>query len=268
MPVTGTIFDIKKYAIHDGPGIRTTVFFKGCPLDCWWCHNPESRNAEVETINARVRDHRSGSEVEKQETIGRVVTVDEVMGEVLKDIIFYDQSGGGVTVSGGEPLHQIDFLVALLQSCKDHGIHTALDTCGHVTRGEFAKIGGRVDLFLYDLKIIDEQAHIKYTGESNRLVLENLIALAREKVEVQIRIPLIPGITDTVENLEAITDFLNSLKKINAVCLLPYNLLGEDKQRKFNMADRLGHLPTQSRNAMQKHTAWFQARGYRVRIGG
>ncbi|MFC1475635.1 glycyl-radical enzyme activating protein [Candidatus Zixiibacteriota bacterium] len=268
MPITGTIFDIKKYAIHDGPGIRTTVFFKGCPLDCWWCHNPESRNIEVETVNTSVRNHGTGSEATRQETVGRVVTVDEVMSDVLKDVVFYDQSGGGVTISGGEPLHQIDFLIALLHSCKGHGIRTAVDTSGFAPPEDLAKISGLVDLFLYDLKIMDEQTHLKYTGESNRLILENLVMLVREKVALQIRIPLIPGFTDTAENLAAVIDFLQALKGINDLCLLPYNLLSEDKRRKFGMIDRLGHLPTLSNETMQACAARFRAHGYRVSIGG
>lgn len=268
MPETGTIFDIKKYAIHDGPGIRTTVFFKGCPLDCWWCHNPESRNEGVETLTSCVRDSHTESTMERPEIVGRAVTVDEVMREVQKDVVFYDQSGGGVTVSGGEPLLQIAFLAALLQSCRSHGIHTAVDTSGYATPEEFAEISGLVDVFLFDLKLMDEQAHLTYTGKSNRPVLENLATLSRQNVAIQIRIPLVPGITDTPENLEAMARYLRPLKTINEICLLPYNLLGEDKRRRFRMAGRLGHMDPQSDNAMQAHAERFRSHGYRVRIGG
>jgi pyruvate formate lyase activating enzyme len=268
MPPTGTIFDIKKYAIHDGPGIRTTVFFKGCPLDCWWCHNPESRHTGVERIEVRSRIHGADREIVKEEIIGREVTIKEVMTEVLKDVIFYDQSGGGVTFSGGEPLHQIDFLTALLQACKDHHIHTAVDTSGCAPPEDFARINGLVDLYLYDLKLMDEQIHVKLTGASNQLILENLSILAQHDLDIQVRVPLIPGITDTEENLDAILAYLDRLNKVNEVCLLPYNVLGENKRRKFNLPQRLEPRQTQSKDMLEVCAGRFRARGYLVHVGG
>jgi len=268
MPNTGTIFDIKKYAIHDGPGIRTTVFFKGCPLDCWWCHNPESRKPGVERIKAKTRAHDSDREIIKEEIVGREVTVGDVMAEVLKDVIFYDQSGGGVTISGGEPLHQIDFLMALLHACRDHHIHTAVDTCGYAPPEDFARINNLVDLYLYDLKLMDDETHTKVTGTSNRLILENLAVLAQQDLPIQVRVPLIPQLTDTEENLDAILGFLDRLNKINEICLLPYNILGENKRRKFNLPRRLEGMHTQPKEILEAHAERFRAHGYLVRIGG
>ena len=252
MATKGTIFDIKKFAIHDGPGIRTTVFFTGCPMDCWWCHNPEARNGHT------------GKLAEKT----RTVTVDEVVAEVSKDRVFYDQSGGGVTFSGGEPLAQPDFLHALLTACRQSGFHTVVDTCGYAPFEDFERIYDLTDLFLFDIKIVDEQSHTKYTGVSNVLVLENLRRLVKKGPGVQIRIPLIPGITDTEENLRAVRSLLSDLPGINGVSLLPYNRFGEDKRRRFNLDDRLGGLKMQSTVDVESIATDFSTQGYDVKIGG
>ncbi|MDH4157540.1 MAG: glycyl-radical enzyme activating protein [candidate division Zixibacteria bacterium] len=250
--MNGTIFDIKKFAIHDGPGIRTTVFFKGCPLDCWWCHNPECR--ETTDNQAAVP--------------GREVSVSEVMTEIEKDTVFYEQSGGGVTFSGGEPLAQMDFLKTLLGACRQKEIHTALDTCGFAPWEEFEKILGLVDLFLYDLKIMDDTQHRKYTGQPNALILENLQRLSREDVRINLRVPLVPGITDSDDNLDAIAGFVSNLPGISHVSLLPYNKLGEDKLRRFRRVNRLGGLRTFAESEVADKAARFTALGYAVKIGG
>jgi len=156
----GIIFNIKKFAIHDGPGIRTTIFFKGCPLGCDWCHNPEGIKSEIEIINNK----KIGYEIDKT----------NLMKIILKDKIFYEQSNGGVTISGGEPFAQIEFLKSILIECKKNKIHTTLDTCGYTTINEIKKIYNYVDIFLYDLKIIDEKKHVIYTGKSNKNILRNL----------------------------------------------------------------------------------------------
>ena len=267
--MNGKIFDIKKFAIHDGPGIRTTVFFKGCPLDCWWCHNPEGRKLETETVSVkRGVDDSDSSNPAKTEVIGRDVSVADVMDEVMKDLIFYDQSRGGVTFSGGEPMMQPEFLLMLLQACKENGLNTAVDTSGYAPWDDFEKIYDLVDLFLYDLKIMDDESHSKYTGVSNVLILENLERLLAVGNKVEPRIPLIPGITDTEENLEAIVEFLTPQKNIRHVVLLPYNRLGEDKFRKFDLIYKAGQLSVQTGDELEDKAEIFRSHGYEVRLRG
>jgi len=267
MPPTGTIFDIKKFAIHDGPGIRTTVFFKGCPLNCLWCHNPESRNPGFETFTLGAEAtgrNRGRSEI----AVGRNVTVDEVMAEVVKDEIFYDQSGGGVTFSGGEPMMQPEFLAALLQACRGRSLHTAVDTCGYVAWEEFERIYDLVDLFLYDVKLVDADRHKEYTGVSNETILDNLSRLAALGDKVQVRVPMIPGITDTEENIAAIDSVLRPLTNVRMISLLPYNKLGEDKTERFHLTCRRPVGDVQSGPELKRIQQRFEANGYSVRIGG
>jgi pyruvate formate lyase activating enzyme len=267
--MNGTIFDIKKFAIHDGPGIRTTVFFKGCPLDCWWCHNPEGRKLETETLSVKPGGSISDSDnPARTEVIGRHVSVAVVMEEILKDVVFYDQSGGGVTLSGGEPMMQPEFLLELLQTCKESCLNTALDTSGYAPWDEFERIHDLVDLFLYDLKIMDDRAHSKYTGVSNELILENLVRLSSMGNKVEPRIPLIPGITDTKKNLIAVAEFLTPLKNIRHVVLLPYNKLGEDKFRKFDLTYKAGRLAVQTSAELEDKAEILRSHGYEVRFGG
>ncbi|MFO7890106.1 MAG: glycyl-radical enzyme activating protein, partial [bacterium] len=205
---TGTIFDIKKYSIHDGPGIRTTVFFKGCPLRCWWCQNPESQNTKPDIIPAGISKRKFHIQYKKdKELIGMEMTAEEVMAEIRKDIIFYDESGGGVTFSGGEPLFQPDFLHQLLFKCKKEDIHTAVDTCGYASREVVERIIPLTDLFLFDLKLMDDQEHKKYTGVDFQPIKDNLIFLSNQNSVISIRIPVIPGITDTKVNLDKMIQF-------------------------------------------------------------
>ncbi len=260
MTMTGTIFDIKRYAIHDGPGIRTTIFFKGCPLDCWWCHNPEGKLTRPQIATSRDND--------REEMVGREIGVTEVMEEVLKDTIFYEESDGGVTFSGGEPMMQIKFLNALLEACRKRGLHTIVDTCGQAPYEDFQKINDLVDIYFYDLKLIDDQAHIKYTGVSNELILQNLTQLASDHAGIIIRIPLIPGITDTEANLKSIANFTGNLKTIKEISLLPYNKMGENKFKKFAMPDKIGSLKIQTKDEVGKIADRFRNAGFNVKIGG
>ena len=269
MRLNGLIFDVKKCAIHDGPGIRTTVFFKGCPMDCWWCHNPEGKKPEPETLTQKTGGNRSAmTRSESREIFGQTMTVENLIDEIRKDVIFYDQSGGGATFSGGEPMMQVEFLHALLRECKRNGIRTAVDTSGYAPTEDFDKIYDLVDLFLYDLKLMDDEAHRSYTGVSNKLTLENMRALAARGEKIEPRIALIPGITDTGENLEAFARFLEPLEGIRQISLLPYNKLGEDKLRRFNMINRLGKLQTQSRAEMANKARRFESCRLRVRVEG
>ncbi len=271
MPVknTGTVFDISKYAVHDGPGIRTTVFLKGCPLDCVWCHNPESKKIGAETTVKTTRSRPLKlSYTETKDVIGREVTVEEVMKEIEKDLIFYEESGGGVTFSGGEPLMQPAFLESLLKSCKEKAIHTAVDTSGFANWDVFEKILDYIDLFLFDLKIMDEVNHVKYTGVSNKIIKRNLIRLSEAGKKMRIRIPLIPGITDTEENLREIIYFLSPIKNIKEVDLLPYNELSEGKYKRFSKENGLKDLKMQSQEKIDKIINIFKPYGYEITVKG
>jgi pyruvate formate lyase activating enzyme len=268
MSVNGVLFDLKKYAIHDGPGIRTTLFFRGCPLNCRWCHNPESRCSKAEIIqdksNNRISDPIS---TDHDRVVGYTVTDEAVLNEILQDEIFYDQSEGGVTFSGGEPMMQIDFLIALLERCKGLSIHTVVDTSGYAPLEDFNRIYDLVDLFLYDLKVMDDASHIKYTGVSNNLIHTNLTALASRGGKVTIRIPLIPDVTDTKENLEAVIEYLEPFNSINHISLLPFNAFGEDKIRRFRLKNRQYHWRTYKNEEISGIRNWLESRGYKVTVG-
>ncbi|MBU1101205.1 MAG: glycyl-radical enzyme activating protein [Bacteroidetes bacterium] len=264
---TGVIFDIKKYAIHDGPGIRTTVFMKGCPLNCWWCHNPESQKVAPEEILVRRKVSKEDF-VEKHELVGREITTIDLMKEIKKDLLFYDESGGGVTFSGGEPFMQLDFLLELLQQSKNIDIHTAIDTSGYTSFSNFEKVFDQTDLFLYDLKIMDEDEHIKYTGVSNKIILKNLQSLAAITSKFRIRIPLIPGVTDTRKNLERISKFLSELKNIPRIDVLPYNEICEGKYERFQQKYELGKLEVQSDAKLDDISRYLIDEGFKVKLRG
>jgi len=267
--LTGIIFDIKKFAVNDGPGIRTTVFFKGCCMDCRWCQNPEGKNPDPEIINLVINKKNSlQSNGEKAELFGYEISVPELVKELKKDEIFYEQSGGGITISGGEPLMQIEFLTELLKQCKYYQYHTALDTTGYAAYEDFEKIYDLIDLFLYDLKIMDDSEHLKYTGVSNRQILDNLKKLSDKGDKLVIRIPLIPDITDTEKNLKAIADFLLAQKSINKISVLPYNELSEDKFKRFDLEKKVGNLKRQSGVEIEEKSRLFTQCGFDVKIGG
>lgn len=263
MSQTGIIFDIQKFSVQDGPGIRTTVFFKGCPLQCLWCHNPESKNPESE-----IRQISTNCGSQKSDAIGYEISVDDLMYEIGKDQIFYEESGGGVTFSGGEPMMQTGFLHRLLLQCKKVNNNTAIDTTGYADWSNFEKIIDLVDLYLYDLKLMDDSSHQKYTGVSNRLIMDNLRKLDDLSAKIILRIPLIPNITDTPDNLAAICEYVKSLKNTRIINLLPYNKLGEDKARKYALENKLGKLNMQSEEALQSMIAIFTDSGLEVRVAG
>jgi pyruvate formate lyase activating enzyme len=205
---------------------------------------------------------------ETREVFGREMTVTEVMEEIKKDIPFYDESGGGVTFSGGEPLLQPDFLNELLSACKELGLHTTVDTSGCVDWDIFAKIYEKVDLFLYDLKLMDEDLHKKHTNASNKRILDNLRRLDRKKTNVIIRVPVVPGITDTKENLLEIAVFVSSLKHIKKINLLPYNPANEGKYERLDKVNKIGHLEIQTDEEMKKLKNTFKPFRLNVSIGG
>jgi pyruvate formate lyase activating enzyme len=264
-PRTGNIFDLKKFAIHDGPGIRTTIFFSGCPLGCWWCHNPEG--ILIDSRGKGSLRKRFFSDLESGFT-GAAVTIENLMSEIEKDRVFYDQSGGGVTMSGGEPLLQPEFLEELLISCTESGIHTILDTSGFSSPDVFARISGLVDLYLFDIKLMNDEDHIMYTGVSNRQILDNFRMLCDSGKRVWARIPLIPGITDDPANLDSILSFLIDCGKIECVSFLSYNRIGEDKFRRLNIEYRPGPLKKQNDGKLDEIKAQFEGAGLIVSVGG
>ena len=257
----GTIFDIKKFAINDGPGIRTAVFLKGCPLRCWWCHNPESQEAAPElSCNAekcigcgwcasvcpnglsRKDCINCGKCAERcyagaRELIGRTVSADEVIAEVMKDKVFYDNSGGGMTISGGEPLFQPEFTVSLPQKAREKGLHTCLDTSGFAAKSVLDKVLPYVDIFLYDLKETDAGKHLLYTGVPLDVILENLKYIDASGAKIMLRCPLIPDLNVRDGHAAGIADTANSLANLLEINLMPYHPLGESK------SERLGKQP-------------------------
>jgi pyruvate formate lyase activating enzyme len=200
--------------------------------------------------------------------VGRAVTVEEMVAEVARDVAFYDQSGGGVTLSGGEPLGQPEFVGALLEACQAHGIHTALDTCGYARWEVLNRVRRYVDLFLYDLKIMDERRHRQLTGVSNQEILENLLALSAEGEHVVVRVPLIPGINDDAENLERLGSFVANLPQIERVDLLPYHPTARDKYEHLARAYQLGGVQRPSGQALDGPAGILRNAGLKVKIGG
>jgi len=261
----GLIFDIKHYAIHDGPGIRQTVFFKGCPLSCWWCHNPESQLPEVESYT-RVKSL-DGKTYQREDTVGYYISTDEMMRTIQSDTIFFDESGGGVTFSGGEPLMQPEFLREVASRCKDSNIHTALDTCGYADEKVLLEILPFIDLILYDIKIMDDALHQKYTGVSNRQILDNLEMLHESGKEIRLRFPVIPGITDTEKNLKQIKNHLTQLNQIKYIDLLSYHDISRGKYDRFEKNNKMGSqkLEKGSIGFIQKD---FESLGFQVQVGG
>jgi pyruvate formate lyase activating enzyme len=302
--VTGTVFDIRRYSIHDGPGIRTTVFLKGCALSCWWCHNPESQTPGPELVVRGNRCIRCGACVaacgrggaalgdagpetdrarcagcdsyacaavcyaDAREVAGTAMSVAQVLEAAARDEPFYRESGGGVTLSGGEPLLQADFTLALLVALRARGIPTALDTCGHVPWAVLDRVRPHVDLFLYDVKLMDEERHRRFTGVSNRRILENLRALSERGHRIVLRLPIIPGVSDDEANVRAVTALAAGLPHLAGVDLLPYHRIGVDKYARLDRAYRLRETGVPSRARMDAIAAALAAAGLEVQQGG
>lgn len=243
----GTIFNIQRFCVNDGPGIRTTVFLKGCPLSCVWCHNPESQRFEPEIlfykdkctgcgrckcVTAADRDFVCFNGA--KEICGKTVSADEVTAEVLKDKPFYENSGGGVTLSGGEPLAQYDFSLELLKKAKENGIHTAVETCGYEEKSKILEIAKYVDLFLFDCKETDPELHKEYTGFDNKIILENLKALSDAGSKIILRCPIIPGFNDRAEHFKGISEIADKFSGIEHIEIEPFHPLGESKYSALN----------------------------------
>lgn len=264
--LTAGVFNIMRFSTHDGPGIRTTVFFKGCPLSCWWCHNPEGQSFRPELLYFEERCRHCGDclavcpqgvtdftcrrctvcaevcQTEARQVAGKRMTLGEVVREIEKDIIFFDESGGGVTLSGGEPVAQPRFAEALLRACRERGIRTVLETCGFGHPDTFLRVALAADLVLFDLKLVDPARHKQYTGVSNRGILRNLERLVERGRTVRVRIPVVPGINDTDEDATQFSEYLKKLA-IRDVELLPYHHIGTEKYRRLGLAYRLPGTP-------------------------
>jgi pyruvate formate lyase activating enzyme len=264
----GIIFDIKRFAVHDGPGIRTTVFLKGCPLRCLWCHNPESWHPEP-VISEKIT-LLDGREFREKEWIGRSASVEEVMTEVKKERLIMEESGGGVTFSGGEPLMQPLFLEELLKASCMAGYHTAVDTSGFAPRTDLERILPYTRLFLYDFKILDAFLHEKYTGMPNGMILDNFRWLMQQGIPVRVRIPVIGGYTGTKENLTEILDFIVPYtKKISHVDLLPYHRIGMHKYAKLGIPCEMpGEEAKMPEEELMGWKKIFEKEGFTVKIGG
>lgn len=301
-PIRGRVFEIQRYAVHDGPGIRTVVFLKGCPLRCAWCQNPESLDPRPQIGHLAVRcigcgacaqacpenairlvppgglemDRaactRCGSCVEEcvadaMRRIGREQTAEEVLEAVLRDWEFYERSGGGLTLSGGEPFLQHRFTAELLRRARRAGLHTVVETCGHFRWDEVETALRDVNLVYFDLKVIDDATHRMHTGQGNRRILANARRMAASDTPVVFRCPLVPGYTATRENVSALIQLLHDLDQ-HVVHLLPYHPLGEGKLARLGSPLRPLGLAPMAREDAQAAASQFEAAGLRAVLGG
>ncbi len=297
----GLVFDIQRYAIHDGPGIRTTVFLKGCPLRCPWCHNPEGQSHAAELLLAPALCLRCGACADAcprgvarpaaeapsdgarcarcgacvaacpsgaRRLAGLPMEVEDVLAAAERDRVFYEESGGGVTFSGGEPLAQPDFLRACLAGCRARGLHAAVDTCGHAPTAELLEAAGAADLVLLDLKAMDDARHRRLTGVSNRLILDNARALSERGTALWLRLPLLPGRNDDRENLVATARFARSLASVRQVNVLPYHRAGSGKYPRLGRADAMAGEPEPTPAQVAAAVSLLADEGLTVKVGG
>ena len=294
--ISGHVFNIQRYCIHDGPGIRTTVFLKGCSMKCFWCHNPESFISLPQLLVypdkcigcgkcfklCPAGAHRVTSDkgrdfardlctvcgvcadacyAEALVLRGFSASVDHVITEVLKDRSFYDTSGGGVTFSGGEPLLQRVFIEELLKISKAHNLHTVVETAGNVPADTVTAVMQYVDLWLYDIKILDEEKHIRATGKSNRQILENLTMLVNSGEDIIVRIPVITGFNDDAVELEKIAVFISGLKNVKSIELLPFNNLSQSKYESLGMVYGAAGIPARTKESVDEYNGIFLQHG-------
>lgn len=295
------ITNIQKYSVHDGPGIRTTVFFKGCPLSCRWCHNPETQSFNQQFMYdldkcsncgecirrcteeaVYTKDKKVFTDMKKctfcetcmdfcitgaREIVGREYSVQEILKEIEKDRRFYEESGGGVTLSGGEAMMNIDFIEELINLCNERGISVVVDTCGYAPYENFHKIKDKVQVFLYDVKLMEDKKHREYTGQGNFLILDNLRKLSQQGANINLRLPLIEGINTDEENIKAVIKMAkeNNIKKIN---LLPYHDIGKDKYRKLNRLYEEEAMSTPSEETLNWIKDELEKNNFQVKIGG
>ncbi|MCP4722223.1 MAG: glycyl-radical enzyme activating protein [Desulfobacteraceae bacterium] len=266
--ISSYIFKIQRYSIHDGPGIRTTLFFQGCPLSCLWCHNPESQATGIvpgaETFEAGVSG--PGKFAWATQETGELV--ESLVHEIEKDNIFYDESGGGVTFSGGEPLSRPELLLPLIKACREREIHTCLDTSGFAPFEILKAAATRVDLVLFDVKIMDDMDHQTFTGKSVGQIMENLKRLSRLKLNLKLRFPLIPTITDTRKNIGQMIEFLTKETIYRDIHILPFHTFGEGKYERLKMKNELKHISPPTKERVEEVRQIFESVGFTTTIGG
>ena len=256
--VKGTVAEIQRYSVHDGPGIRSLVFLKGCPLRCKWCCNPENISRGIQTMMVQG----------ETKTVGRELTVAEVMAEIRKDRIYYRRSGGGVTLSGGEALSQPEFALALLQACKREGVHTAIETSGFADFSVFESVLPFLDYVMFDIKHVEEEKHKEFTGQSNRLILENVMKVAEKAKELVIRVPVIPTFNDTIPEILMISLFAAQIPGVKRMHLLPYHRLGESKYQGLGWDYSFSSVPPPTPEQMDELLAIARISGLACQIGG
>ena len=304
MSLKGVVFKFQRHSLHDGPGIRTLVFFKGCPLRCRWCFNPESQEKRAEVIHypercigcnlclkacpieGAIQDRAGKKSIDRHRCdncgrcaeacltggmtkMGLLLDADEVVDVVRKDRVFYDRSGGGVTLSGGEVTYQSEFACEILSRCKALGIHTAFETCGYTSWDHLERLLNHTDLVLYDLKVMDEEKHLAFTGVHIAVILENARRMARSETPMVIRIPVIPGYTDARSDLEHTAEFIRSeLRTIEGVHLLPYETVGVAKYERLGREYTLEEVEPPSDGYLAAVKKIFEGCGLRVQVRG
>ncbi|MBQ8636904.1 MAG: glycyl-radical enzyme activating protein [Clostridia bacterium] len=255
---SGRIFDIQKFSVHDGPGVRTIIFLKGCALRCRWCCNPESQGFEIQKML------QNG----KEKTVGKDITVADVLKIVKQDMPYYRRSGGGMTLSGGEMLCQSDFAYALLRCAKESSINTAVETTGFASYDIIEKMLPYIDTVLMDIKHINSKKHKEFTGQPNELILENAVKIANNASKLIIRVPVIPTFNDTEAEIADIAKFASELTGVKEINLLPYHKFGKDKYDGLNREYLMGDLPSPTDEHMQKLKAVAESYGLICKIGG
>jgi pyruvate formate lyase activating enzyme len=264
----GLVFSVKKYSVHDGPGIRVTFFLKGCPLRCRWCHNPEGISKYPQNIR---QDRKIGEkEFFYEEVAGKYYTVDDVLSILEKERVFIEKSMGGVTFSGGEPMMQRGFLLECLKACRKNGYHTTIDTSGYASEEDFLSVIPFTDLFLFDIKHLDNIKHQELTGAPNSTILSNLNLILKHKCNVIIRFPVIPGCNDDIVHLKKLRQFLSGSEsfKPEKLCLLPFHKTGASKYRRMGIPYTMEDTEQPSKLRMTELKEFFVETGLKVRIGG
>ena len=267
--MTGFIYDIKRFTLHDGPGIRTTVFFKGCPLFCSWCHNPES--ISFQPIKWKQERHLDGRCFIEHETIGHDISSEELLCAIQRDQHFYRESGGGVTFSGGEPLSQPTFLLEMLYLCQNAGIHSCVDTSAFASQDDFSLVAEQCNLLMIDLKHADDAQHLRFTKVSNKIIINNIKSIKHLSTPVWLRLPMIPGFNMDPQSWNGMLDLLDEIKsdQIKQIHLLPFHHTAAHKYLKCGMNDQMMEVESVQKSDLLSYYQQLSHRGWKkLFIGG